>query len=127
MLRFLFQNSRMALAFVVLTVLGAVAMIGSPESGGLVTRAVSLSESQRGLLGGGQQGAGGPQAQAEAKPPPSVFGDYDPNNPASAAPQGEGDGNPMTAPMAPSAVIAPPGPISAGPIDPASEADAPAE
>lgn len=115
MLRFLFQNSRMALAFVVLTVLAAVAMIGSPESGGLVTRAVSLSESQRGLLGGGQQGGGAPQGQAQAKAPPSVFGDYDPNNPASSAPQSAGDGNPMTAPMAPTAVVAPPGPVSSEP------------
>ena len=50
MLRFLFQNSRIALAFVVLTVLAAVAMIGPQDNGGLVTRAVSLSEGRRGLL-----------------------------------------------------------------------------
>lgn len=126
MLRFLFQNSRMALAFVVLTVLGAVAMIGSPDSGGVVTRAVSLSESQRGLLGGGQQGGGGAAAQAQTKPPPSVFGDFDPNAPAGDAAAGSGSapsGNPMTAPLAPTAVVAPRGAILSEPVisDPGAE------
>jgi hypothetical protein len=118
MLRFLFQNSRMALAFVVLTVLGAAAMIGSPDSGGLVTRAVSLSESQRGLLGGGPQG-GGAAAQSQPKPPPSVFGDFDPNAPANTTDAGAASaqsGNPMTAPMSPTAVTAPPGPLPDEPI-----------
>ena len=114
MLRFLFQNSRMALAFVVLTVLGAAAIIGTPDSGGLVTRAVSLSESQRGLLGGGPQGASPAQGEGQAKAPPMVFGDFDPNAPANATDANAGSaqsGNPMTAPMSPTAVTAPPGPL----------------
>jgi hypothetical protein len=124
MLRFLFQNSRMALAFVVLTVLGAAAMIGSPDSGGLVTRAVSLSESQRGLLGGGPQGAGAAQSPAQAKAPPSVFGDFDPQGAGTAAPAGSGggdSGNPMTAPVAPTAITAPPGPLPIEQAIPESE------
>lgn len=115
MMRLLFQNSRMALAFVVLTVLGAVAMIGSQDNGGLVTRAVSLSEGQRGLLAGGTQ----PVAAEGQKAPPSVFGEYDPNTAASpaAAPSQSSSaagGNPMTAPMASDAVIA--GPAAADPV-----------
>ncbi len=116
MLRFLFQNSRIALAFVVLTVLAAVAMIGPQDNGGLVTRAVSLSEGRRGLLASD----GAVQAANQAAAPPSVFGDYDPqtgaSQPPAATPSGTdnssgSDGNPMTAPMAPGAVVAPPGPI----------------
>jgi hypothetical protein len=114
MLRFLFQNSRMALAFVVLTVLGAAAMIGSPDSGGLVTRAVSLSESQRGLLGGGPQGAVASPGQGQAKAAPSVFGDFDPQAPATAS--AADSGNPMTAPMASTAVVAPPGAAVSEPV-----------
>ena len=49
---------RLHITFVVLTVLGAAAIIGTPDSGGLVTRAVSLSESQRGLLGRRQRRLG---------------------------------------------------------------------
>lgn len=114
-MRLLFKNSRLALAFVVLTVLAAAAMIGPQGNGGLVTRAVSLSESQRGLLSGEKPGAGG--AQGEAKAPPSVFGDFNPDTAAGASSGGPdaGGGNPMTAPMAPTAVVAPPG---AAPVDP---------
>lgn len=117
-MRLLFQNSRMALAFVVLTVLAAVAMIGPQGNGGLVTKAVSLSESQRGLLAGGTQGPAG--APGQPKAPPSVFGDYNPDTDAGAAPAAPAaaSGNPMTAPIAPTAVVAPPGPASADPIIP---------
>lgn len=118
MLRFLFQNSRIALAFVVLTVLAAVAMIGPQDNGGLVTRAVSLSEGRRGLLASD----GAVQAANQTAAPPSVFGEYNPQGDAGQSPaalpsgtgNGSGDGgagNPMTAPMAPGAVVAPPGPI----------------
>ena len=127
-MRLLFQNSRLALAFVVLTVLGAVAIIGPQGNSGLVTKAVSLSESQRGLLAGGQQGGGGAAQQGQAKPPPSVFGDFDPNAAAgsSAAASGDGQsGNPMTAPMAPTAAVAPPGAISSDPIIPEAGSEAP--
>ena len=117
-MRLLFQNSRMALAFVVLTVLAAAAIIGPQGNGGLVTKAVSLSESQRGLLAGGPQGPAGAQGEAKA-PPPSVFGAFDPNAPANAADAGAGSaqsGNPMTAPMSPTAVTAPPGSLPDEPI-----------
>jgi hypothetical protein len=119
MMRLLFQNSRLAIAFVVLTVLGAAAIIGPQGSGGVVTKAVSLSESQRGLLAGGTQGPAGAQGQPTAAPP-SVFGDYNPDGSARVAPatSDAGSGNPMTAPVAPTAVVAPPGPVSADPIIP---------
>ncbi len=117
-MRLLFQNSRMALAFVVLIVLGAAAIIGPQGNGGLVTRAVSLSESQKGLFSGARQTQ--PAAESQPKAPPSVFGNYDPQAPANAAPSGGGSGaaasNPMTAPLAPTAVIA--GPASSDPIIP---------
>ena len=121
-MRLLFKNSRMALAFVVLTVLGAAAIIGPQGNGGLVTKAVSLSESQRGLLAGGQPGPAG--APGQAKAPPSVFGDYNPDGSARIAPAGgdAGGGNPMTAPISPTAVVAPPGEASADPIIPENEA-----
>ncbi len=118
-MRLLFQNSRLALAFVVLTVLAAVAMIGPQGNGGLVTKAVSLSESQRGLLAGGQQGAAA--AQGQPAQPPSVFGDYDPNAPAPAEPP-VNSGNPMTAPLASTAVVVPQGATPTDPIIPESEA-----
>ena len=120
-MRLLFQNPRWALAFVVLTVLGAVVMIGPQGNGGLVTKAVSLSESQRGLLAGGPQGPGA--AQAPPKAPPSVFGDYNPDNAAGAAPAAPAadTGNPMTAPLAPTAMVAPPGSASSDPIIPEDE------
>lgn len=122
MIRLLFQNSRMALAFVVLTVLGAAAIIGPQGNGGLVTKAVSLSESQRGLLAGGPQGTAAAQGQSESNAPPSVFGDYNPDTGTNAAPVEEG-GNPMDAPMAPTAVVAPPGPVSVDPIIPENETE----
>jgi len=118
MMRLLFQNSRLALAFVVLTVLGAVAMIGPQGNGGPVTQAVSLSESQRGLLAGGRQGAA--VVQGQPAQPPSVFGDYDPNAPAPAEPPVNG-GNPMTAPLAPTAVVIPQGATSTDPAVPDNE------
>jgi hypothetical protein len=122
MMRLLFQNSRLALAFVVLTVLAAAAIIGPQGNGGLVTKAVSLSESQRGLLAGGAQGPAGAQAQPAA--PPSVFGDYNPNAPAGAASAEPpaNSGNPMTAPLAPTAVVVPQGAVSTDPIVPDGEA-----
>jgi len=118
MMRLLFQNSRWALAFVVLIVLGAAAMVGPQGNGGLVTRAVSLSESQRGLLAGGTQGTIGDKA--EVKPPPSVFGDYNPDAAAPTAPAAPAAaaGNPMTAPLSSTAVVAPPGPASPEPFIP---------
>lgn len=111
-MRLLFQNPRLALAFVVLIVLGAAAMVGPQGDGGLVSKAVSLSESQRGLLSGGTQGTIGAQQQAKASP--SVFGEYNPDTASSAAPTGPAadNGNPMTAPMASTAVVAPPGTAS---------------
>lgn len=122
MMRLLFQNSRMALAFVVLIVLGAAAMIGPQGNGGLITRAVSLSESQRGFLSGSRQA--GPAGQGQKAAPPSVFGDFDPQTAATPAPGGSGSGaggvsNPMTAPMAPTAVVA--GPASSDAILPEDE------
>lgn len=120
-MRLLFQNSRMALAFVVLIVLGAAAIIGPQGNGGLVTKAVSLSESQRGLLAGGTQGPAG--AQAQAKAPSSVFGDFNPDTAAGAAPTASDGGsvNPMTAPIAPTAMVAPPSAASVDPIIPDEE------
>jgi hypothetical protein len=121
MMRLLFQNSRMALAFVVLIVLGAAVIVGPQGNGGLVTKAVSLSESQRGLLAGQQPGDAG--AQGEAKAPPSVFGDFNPDAAAAAAPTAPDPaaGNPMTAPISPTAVVAPPGAASVDPIIPDEE------
>lgn len=106
MYRALFQNSKVALGFVAVTILGAVSMVGTSDNSGLLLRAASL-------VGGVRSDTAGTPAAASASeaPPPSVFGDYEADEGVPAATgsttfSGSGQtGNPMTAPIAPNAVV----------------------
>jgi hypothetical protein len=115
MIKALFQNSRIALPFVVLTVLGAVSMVGSQEESGLLPKVVSFAEAQRSYAGDAESAAAAPQPA-----PASVFGDYEPQQVASqplSTPSGAADAsggsNPMTAPMSSNAQVSPSGPYQA--------------
>ncbi len=116
MYKMVFQNSKAALAFAAMTVLGAVSMVGTPEDSGVVTRTADLIASQRASIASEAaayaEGQSGGEAAAEASPP-SVFGDYTPADEAAAqqalklAPKGPPPPghNLMTAPLAPGAVV----------------------
>lgn len=110
----LFQNSKIALTFVAVTVLGAVAMVGTSDSGGLLPRVVSFANAkgQEAIARQASEGAAS-QDGSEAAPAASVFGDYNPAqaalaqpaaSPAVSAKAGKAD-SPMTAPLAPNAVV----------------------
>jgi len=128
MYRALFQNSKVALGFVAVTILGAVSMVGTSDNSGLLLRAASL-------VGGVRSDTAGTPAAASASeaPPPSVFGDYEadeaaPAPGASTSAPGFGQTvNPMTAPVAPTAVVTESGTatsdgyISDSELEPASE------
>jgi hypothetical protein len=115
MYKMVFQNSKAALAFVAMTVLGAVSMVGTPEDSGLVTRTADLIASQRASIASEAAAyAEGQSGEVAAKAePPSVFGEYTPADEAAAqqalklAPKGPPPPghNLMTAPLAPGAVV----------------------
>lgn len=76
MYKAVFQNSKVALLFAALTVVGAVRMVGSSEDGGVLVQVMDLAESAR------DDGAevsvpaeSGPDRGSAADP---VFGEYDP-------------------------------------------------
>lgn len=114
MVKTLFQNSKAALIFAGLTIAGAVAMVGSQEDSGVLLEAVSVAEARANLK------ASAAQSGQAAPPPPSVFGEYKPQDPAGAAPNsGQAAGpaspagsgevfNPMKAPLASTAIVNPP-------------------
>ena len=116
MYKLVFQNSKIALLFAVMTVFGAVSMVGTPEDSGVVTRAADLLVSQRASIAGEAaafaEGQSGGDAAAKT-PPPSVFGDYTAADEAAAqqalklAPKGPPPPGHslMTAPLAPGAVV----------------------
>jgi hypothetical protein len=115
MYKMVFQNSKAALAFAAMTVLGAVSMVGTPEDSGVVTRTADLIASQRASIASEAAAyAEGQSGEAAAKAtPPSVFGDYTAADEAAAqqalkpAPKGPPPPghNLMTAPLAPGAVV----------------------
>jgi hypothetical protein len=55
MYKAVFQNSKIALAFVILTIISAVSMVGTSDDGGVLVRLVSLvnarSASNAGVVG----------------------------------------------------------------------------
>ncbi len=75
MYKLVFQNSKFALIFAVMTIISAVSMVGSPEDEGMVGRAASLAENAR------ANQAGGTPAPARS----SIFGDYAPGEAATDA------------------------------------------
>ncbi|GIX20029.1 hypothetical protein [Erythrobacter cryptus] len=112
MSRTLFENSKAALAFAGMTILGAVALVGPSDKGGVLPRladrlaAEGAAGASEGRADAAAQGAGD-QPQRD-DPSPSVFGDYVPPSPAPAATapaRAAAPGNPMTAPLAPGATI----------------------
>ena len=113
MYKMVFQNSKIALAFAVMTVLGAVSMVGTSEDGGVVTRAADLIAMQRQSIAGDAAAYAEGQSTEAAPPAPSVFGDYTPADEAAAqqalkqAPKGPPPPGHsiMTAPLSPGAVV----------------------
>jgi len=78
----LFTNPKAALAFAAVTLVGAVAIVGTSEEDGVLPTVVErLNASQR------EDGAA---PAAAAAPPPTVFGDYAPEVPASTDPAAPG-------------------------------------
>ena len=71
MARLIFQNSKIALAFVALTIFSAAAMVGTPEDSGLVARVAALARAS-----GGYRADSPPQAMPSGPAKPSVFGEY---------------------------------------------------
>jgi len=105
-----FQNSKVALLFAVMTVVSAVSMVGTPEDSGVLTKAVDLVESQRGAFASnGQASAEGQSAGDNAGAGGSVFGEFNDaaeapaTGPAAKAKQGS---SPMDAPMSSTAMVA---------------------
>jgi hypothetical protein len=91
MYKLVFQNSKFALIFAVMTIISAVSMVGSPEDEGVVGRAAALAENAR-------------ANKADGAPPParsSLFGEYVPG----------GEGEPATPDEAPEAVSNAPIPL----------------
>lgn len=115
MSRTLFENSKAALAFAAITVIGAVSMVGTSEDGGLLTAVVerfgAIPKDQASAEevssttprdGGKPAGAGwGSGSQT------SVFGDFTGKPPAGQGPAASepNSSNPMTAPLSPTAVV----------------------
>jgi hypothetical protein len=117
MSRTLFENSKAALAFAGMTLIGAVTMVGTSEKGGVLSRVDDIVANQRANIASDAQAFAasqsvGDQPSSANSPwgkPVSVFGDYDPaqaSQPATASAPAAAQGNgPMNAPLAPGAVI----------------------
>lgn len=127
MSRTLFQNSKAALAFAAMTILGAVSMVGTSEGGGVLGTAMDSFAQERAAVAedaqafAESQSVGDAPSQSASDPDAgwgsgkSVFGDYDAaqaaKQPPSAAavaasPSVGAQGNSMmTAPLAPGAVV----------------------
>ncbi|MFO6446812.1 hypothetical protein ACLBKU_06655 [Erythrobacter sp. NE805] len=122
MSRTLFENSKAALAFAGLTLLGAVSIIGTSENNGVLPAVVdriankpdyanrpSVSEAER---EGAQPTDQRKTVEGWNDTPPSVFGDYDPEGATAAGSSGgesgtaaKETGNAMKAPLSPTAIV----------------------
>lgn len=71
MYRLIFQNSKIALTFVVMTIFSAAAMVGTPEDSGLVARVAALAKAS-----GGYRSADAANPSVPRPASPSIFGDY---------------------------------------------------
>lgn len=81
MYKAVFRNSKVALIFAVMTIISAVSMVGTSDDSGLLLRAVSEVQASRSVSAAH---AGGPGNAGQPAPPPSVFGEYNPNEIVSA-------------------------------------------
>ncbi|UYV16177.1 hypothetical protein [Porphyrobacter sp. ULC335] len=116
MYKAVFQNSKYALIFAVLTLISAVSMVGTSEDGGVVGKVTSLVEARRDQIASNAQAYAESQSEgdqppaAEASAAPSVFGDYGGGPAQGAATPGSATparnvGNPMTARLSPTATV----------------------
>lgn len=116
MYKSVFQNSKAALAFAGLTVFSAVSLVGTSDESGIVGTAADIIGAQRANIAseaqafaeGQSQGDKPGQADAGLGGKGSVFGEYGADGKASAKVSGaaaNAGGNPMTAPLSPTAVV----------------------
>lgn len=90
MYKSVFQNSRSALAFAGMTIIGAVMMVGSPEDGGVLDKAVKrLSDTPEAVAGDEREFAEAPREDKQNAEPgagwggsPSVFDENHPDEPS---------------------------------------------
>lgn len=71
MYKAVFQNSKIALIFAVMTIFSAVSMVGTSDDAGLLTKIASLSARSDSAADSGAQ-----QPSGEARSKPSIFGQY---------------------------------------------------
>jgi hypothetical protein len=122
MSRTLFENSKAALAFAAITILGAVTMVGTSETDGVLGVAVDRFGAERKAIASEASEFAEQRSVREKVADPdsgwgsnnSAFGDYNPTEPAnqpvtSGAPAGFGPAgqeySPANAPLAPGAVV----------------------
>jgi hypothetical protein len=116
MYKSVFQNSKAALAFAGLTVFSAVSLVGTSDDSGIVGTAADMIGAQRANIAseaqafaeGQSQGDKPGKADAGLGGKGSVFGEYGADGKAGAKVSGaaaNAGGNPMTAPLSPTAVV----------------------
>jgi hypothetical protein len=110
MYKAMFQNSKIALLFAIVTIMSAVSMVGTSEDSGLLLRAVSIVDAQRDRVASDAQAFAEARSVGDAPPPAPVFDEYAPGSgpgpqqPAASPMGGKGTG-PMNAPLAPTARV----------------------
>lgn len=115
MYKHVFQNSKAALLFAGATLIGAVSLVGTPEDGGVVIKAVDLVESQRNSFAGEAQAFAEGQSVGDKPPAQPVFGDFAGTSGPSTSSTGVESSqtvNPMEAPLSSTAIIEQPGSTS---------------
>lgn len=123
MYKSVFQNSKAALAFAGLTLFSAVSLVGTSEDSGIVGTATGMISAQRASIAndaqafaeGQSQGDKPGKADAGSGSESTVFGEYGADSASGAkAPDtaASASGNPMTAPLSPTAVVDQRGPTT---------------
>jgi hypothetical protein len=112
MYKAMFQNSKIALLFAIVTIMSAVSMVGTSEDSGLLLRATSIVEAQRDRVARDAEAFAEARSVGDAPPPAPVFDDYAPGGSSgsqqpggTASPSGGSSFNPMNAPLAPGARV----------------------
>ncbi len=116
MYKSVFQNSKAALAFAGLTVFSAVSLVGTSDDSGIVGTAADIIGAQRANIAseaqafaeGQSQGDKPGKADAGLGSESAVFGEYGADGKAGAKVSGtaaNAGGNPMTAPLSPTAIV----------------------
>jgi hypothetical protein len=123
MYKSVFQNSKAALAFAGLTVFSAVSIVGTSEDSGIVGKAADFIGAQRANIASEAQAFAEGQSHGD-KPGKAdagwggkgaVFGEYGADSESSAKASGaaaNAGGNPMTAPLSPTAMVDQRGPVT---------------